>query len=449
MQKTGTYTITLISTSRFGCADTSINEKYIKVVSSPLVKITGDTTACEPAQLTFRAEFLRTDTSAVIWNWNFGNGKTANIMNPAMQSFTTAGIYPVTLKVTNSDGCYDSVVRRAVIHPKPNVNAGSDTAICKSSAYNLKATGANTYRWNADPSLSCINCASQIIKPAQTTIYKVVGTTVFGCVNADSVRVKVEQPFKITVSATDTVCKGESVVLKGAGADLYQWTPSLWLDDPKSATPKSTPDSSVIYTVTGKDSLGCFKDQGSVTLKVYPKPAIEITNGDKIIVSAGSYVKLVTKNSSDITNWNWYPGKWLSCTSCSEPTSTPHDNITYAVTAFNAGKCEARDEITINVICNNANVYIPNTFSPNHDGINDVFYPRGTGLFTIKSLKIFNRWGQIIFARSNINANDPQFGWDGTLNGSLLQADVYVYMAEVICENNITIPIQGNITLVR
>ena len=446
---TGKYTITLISKSLFGCTDTSINENYIKIVSSPQVKITGDTAACVPAQITFQGEFVRTDTSAVTWSWNFGNGKTANVMKPDAQLFTTAGTYPVTLKATNSDGCYDSVVQQTIIHPKPPVNAGPDTAICKAAVYNLKATGADSYTWNADPSLSCTNCAAPIAKPAQTTIYKVLGKTVFGCINVDSVRVKVEQPFKITVSATDTLCHGESVVLKATGADLYQWTPSLWLDNPQSATPKSTPDSSVTYTVTGKDSIGCFKDQGSVKLKVYPKPVIEITNGDKIIVSAGSYVKLATKNSPDITAWNWYPGKWLSCTSCSDPTSTPHDNITYAVTASNAGKCEARDEVTISVICNNANVYIPNTFSPNHDGINDVFYPRGSGLFSIISIKIFNRWGQVVFSKNNINPNDPQYGWDGTLNGTLLQADVYVYMAEVICENNITLPLQGNITLVR
>ena len=446
---TGFYTVSLISQSKFGCIDTTVSQKYIKVVSSPQVKIVGDTSACEPAQLTFQGEFERTDTSAVTWSWDFGNGKTANIIKPEAQTYTTAGTYPVIVKVTNSDGCYDSVARNVIIHPKPNVNAGADTAICKSTVSLLHATGADNYAWNADATLSCTNCAAPTAKPDQTKTYYVTGKTVFGCTNKDSVTVKVQQPFKIVVSKDDTVCLGESVVLKATGADNYEWTPSTWLDNAKIAMPKSTPNSTITYTVTAKDSLGCFTDEGKVKLKVYPKPTIEITNGENIILQLGSNTKLITKNSSDIINWKWYPDKWLSCSSCSEPITSPQSNITYAVTGANEGQCEARDEVTVSVICNNANVYIPNTFSPNHDGANDVFYPRGTGLYSIRSFKIFNRWGQMVFSKGEISANDPQYGWDGTLNGALLPADVYVYMVEVVCSNNTALPIKGNITLVR
>ena len=447
--KTGLYTVSLIAKSRFGCTDTAVSQKYIKVVSSPQVKITGDTSACQPAQLNFQGEFVKTDTAAVTWKWNFGNGKTANVMAPGTQTFSTAGTFPVTLKVTNSDGCYDSVVRQAMIHPKPPLNAGADTAICKSAAFTLRAAGADNYTWNADPSLSCTNCANPTAKPAQTTTYYVSGKTAFGCTNKDSVTVKVQQPFKIAVSKNDTVCLGASTVLKAAGADIYKWTPSLWLDNPNIATPTSTPDSTITYKVSAKDSLNCFKDEASVTLKVYPKPAIEITNGESITVQAGSSVKLLTKNSADVITWKWSPGKWLSCISCSQPLAAPGDNITYRVTAANQGQCEAQDEITVSVICNNANVYIPNTFSPNNDGVNDVFYPRGTGLYNINSFKVFNRWGQMVFSKGHISANDPQYGWDGTLNGVLLPADVYVYTMEVVCSNNITLPVRGNITLIR
>lgn len=446
---TGLYTVSLISKTRFGCADTAVSQKYIKVISSPQVRISGDTSACEPAQLSFQGEFIRTDTSAVTWSWDFGNGKTAGIMKPGPQTYTTAGTYPVILKVTNSDGCYDSVVRQAVIHPKPRVNAGADTAICKFTASALSATGADSYTWRADPSLSCTNCATPTAKPGQTTTYYVSGKTAFGCINDDSVMVKVQQPFKLEVSKDDTVCRGESIVLKATGADQYEWTPSLYLDNSKTATPKSTPDATITYKVVAKDSLGCFKDEGSVKLKVYPKPTIEITNGENIIVQVGNSIELSTKNSPDVINWKWYPGKWLSCTTCSKPVAAPQNNIAYTVIAANEGHCEARDTITVSVICNNANVYIPNTFSPNNDGANDIFYPRGTGLYSIKSFKIFNRWGQVVFSRGEMSANDPQYGWDGTLNSVSLPPDVYVYMVEVICSNNTTLPVKGNVTLIR
>lgn len=446
---TGFYTITLISKTQFGCADTAVDQKYIKIVSAPEVRITGDTASCEPAQLKFGGEFVRTDTAAVTWFWNFGNGKTSRLQNPGMQAYASAGTYPVTVKVTNSSGCFDSVVRQAIIHPKPPVNAGADTAICKFTSFTLHATGADNYTWNADPSLSCTTCGTPVARPDRAITYYVSGKTIYGCTNEDSITVKVQQPFKMEVSKDDTVCLGETVVLKATGADRYEWTPSAFLDNANTGTPKSTPASSITYKVVGKDSLGCFEDERNVKLKVYPKPQIEITNGENIILQAGSSVKLSTKNSQDVTDWKWYPGKWLSCDSCSEPLAAPGDNITYRVTAANEGQCEARDEITINIICNNANVYIPNTFSPNRDGTNDVFYPRGTGLYTIKSFKIFNRWGQTVFSKSGISANDSQYGWDGTLNGALLQADVYVYILEVVCSNNTTLPIKGNVTLVR
>jgi gliding motility-associated-like protein len=109
----------------------------------------------------------------------------------------------------------------------------------------------------------------------------------------------------------------------------------------------------------------------------------------------------------------------------------------------------ARDEITIRVICKNTNVFIPNTFSPNRDGMNDIFFPRGTGLFNIKSFRVFNRWGQLIFERYNVAPNTESQGWNGTYNGKNVQTDVYVYMMEVVCENGSIIPIKGNITLLR
>lgn len=445
----GFYTITLISKTKFGCADTAVSQKYIRIVSSPYVKITGDTAACEPAQLKFQGEFMRTDTSAVKWSWDFGNGKTADIQIPGAETYATAGTYPVTLKATNSSGCYDSVVQQAVIHPKPPVNAGTDTAICKFNSITLHPSGADSYLWTSQPSLSCTGCAAPAANPDATITYHVKGKTVFGCTNEDSIVVKVQQPFKIDVSKNDTVCLGESVILKATGADGYEWTPATWLDNAKTGTPKSTPAASITYKVVGKDSLGCFKQEGTVKLRVYPKPSIEITNGDNIIVQAGGSSRLSTKNSPDIINWRWYPANWLSCSSCAEPITAPNDNITYHVTASNEGHCEAHDDISISIICNNANVYVPNTFSPNHDGSNDVFYPRGTGLYTIKSFKIFNRWGQMVFSRNGINANDPQFGWDGTFNGALLQPDVYVYTMEVLCSNNVTLPVKGNVTLVR
>lgn len=446
---TGMYSVSLISRTQLGCSDTAVNQKYIKIAASPMVKISGDTAACESAEVKLQGELVRTNTFPIRWSWNFGNGNLSDVEDPSTQQYAAGGTYPVTLKATDGNGCYDSVVQQVIIHPKPVVSAGADTTICKFTGLKLHATGADNYTWTYQPSLSCTNCATPTAKPDETITYHLLGKTVFNCTNEDSITVNVQQPFKIEVNENDTVCLGKSIVLKAAGADIYQWSPSTWLDNANSATPKSTPTSSITYKVIGKDRFGCFADERDVKLKVYSKPTIEITNGDNIVVSAGGSIKLLTKNSPDVINWKWSPSRGLNCIDCAEPIAAPGDNITYHVTASNEGHCEAGDDISISVICNNANVYMPNTFSPNNDGSNDIFYPRGTGLYTIKSFKIFNRWGQMVFSENGINANDPQYGWDGTFNGVLLQPDVYVYILEVVCTNNVILPIKGNVTLIK
>jgi gliding motility-associated-like protein len=117
--------------------------------------------------------------------------------------------------------------------------------------------------------------------------------------------------------------------------------------------------------------------------------------------------------------------------------------------ASNDGGCSVADDISITVVCNGANIFIPNTFSPNNDGMNDIFYPRGKGVFTIKSFRVFNRWGQEVYEALNFNANDPSKGWNGYYNGRPAPADVYVYIIEVVCDNGVMLPSKGNVSLLR
>jgi gliding motility-associated-like protein len=81
--------------------------------------------------------------------------------------------------------------------------------------------------------------------------------------------------------------------------------------------------------------------------------------------------------------------------------------------------------------------------------MNDVFYPRGSGVFTIKSFKIFTRWGEVIFEKNNFNANDVSKGWDGTFKGRQLNSDVFVYVVDVICDDNQTLTFKGNIAIIK
>jgi gliding motility-associated-like protein len=101
------------------------------------------------------------------------------------------------------------------------------------------------------------------------------------------------------------------------------------------------------------------------------------------------------------------------------------------------------------VICRDANVFIPNTFSPNGDGHNDVFFVRGRGLDRVKSLRVFDRWGEVVFEKQNFPVNDASVGWDGRYKGADPKPDVYVYQVEVFCTNGDIIRFDGNVALIK
>ena len=109
------------------------------------------------------------------------------------------------------------------------------------------------------------------------------------------------------------------------------------------------------------------------------------------------------------------------------------------------------DTFRVSAVCDCINtLFVPNTFTPNGDGQNDLFYPRsGTGINLINSFRVYNRWGALLFERENIVPNDPTNGWDGSFQGSLPLPDVYVYIVEVVCENGKTINKKGSVTVVR
>ena len=149
-------------------------------------------------------------------------------------------------------------------------------------------------------------------------------------------------------------------------------------------------------------------------------------------------------------NFVWTPTINLSCTTCPNPTATINQNITYKLTVENIYGCKASDTVTYKTTCEEASqVYIPNAFSPDKDGLNDVFMVRGKGIATVKYFRVFNRWGQLIFERNNFAANDPKFGWNGEVNGIPANPEVYVYTAEIICTAGDSFIRKGNVTLVR
>jgi gliding motility-associated-like protein len=446
-QQPGAYATSLIVTTAKGCKDTIQNDLPVEIYSSPKVDIESDAGVCVLNDISFAAVLNNPDTSTVSWQWDFANGNVSTQQQPAAQNYQTAGTYNVNLIANKSNGCSDTIIKAVEIYPLPPLAVSENKAICVGAGITLEASGADTYAWTPATGLSCSDCATPFSNPPTSTSYSVVGTSIHGCVSSDSVSVIVKLPFKVAVSKPDTLCIGSSLQLTASGGEVYSWSPAQGLSNSSIANPIASPAATITYEVFAADSLGCFRDSGFVPITVYPIPVVSA--GEDQTINVGKQTDIIAQISQDVINVLWTPSTGILSYNYPNVTVKPQETTEYTIEAKNQGGCSATDKVTIHVLCNNANIFIPNTFSPNGDGANDVFYPRGSGVFQIKNLKIYNRWGEVVFERSVFNANDASAGWDGTYKGRQLPPDVFVYMVEVLCDNNQSIIFKGNISLLR
>ncbi len=443
----GRYNIKLVVTTQQGCTDSITQPVMVQVHKSPQVNIQAPDSVCLHTPVQFTGADMAPDTVITAWNWDYGNGASGKTHQP-VYTYPGDGKYTATLIAVNAYGCADTARHPLTVLPLPKLDAGVDTVLCKGQSLVLHPSGADTYLWRSVSSLSCTDCANPLATPLVSTRYYVQGSSAFGCKARDSLLVEVKQPTYLAVAKADTLCAGESVQLNAGGAEQYLWQPATGLSNPAIANPIASPQTTTVYQLVGGDAKHCFTDTAKITIKVYPIPVFHILDSVRTM-NVGSADTLHTSNSPDIVRWQWTPPYGLSCANCPEPVAMPRNSMNYMARAFNEGGCSSTSKVTIQVLCNGVNVFMPNTFSPNHDGMNDRFYPRGKGLFVVKSLRIFNRWGQEVFVKLNFAANAAADGWDGTFQGQDATAGVYVYIMEVICENNTVVSMKGNIALLR
>ncbi len=444
----GQYFPQLIVVTNRGCRDTATLPVPIKIVASPQADFTNAISACTPVNAGFSAFLSVADTSAMSWNWQLGNGNTSTLQTTPAQTYTAAQIYNVELIATNSSGCKDTVNKSFEVYAIPVIDAGPNVQICRGTPKQLNPNGGATYVWSPANGLSCTNCTSPMASPNFNQKYLVTGSSVYGCKNIDSLNVTVIQPFLMDNKRDDTICVGSSVRLFASGANSYEWSPSAGLNNITSSLPLASPRTTTRYRVIGSDAYGCFKDTGYTTIKVYPIPQVDA--GKDITMKNGAPPLTITPTiSTDVTNTYWLTAPGVLYSNAPSVTVQPKATTEYTVEVRNPGGCKATDKVTVYVLCDGANIFIPNTFSPNGSGANDIFYPRGSGLFSIKLLRIFNRWGEVVFEKMNFSPNDPGAGWDGTVKGKKVNSDVFVYTAEVVCENNTSIILNGNVALLR
>ena len=443
--KPSQYFVAFDVQTALGCKATVTDT--ITVLQKPKGKIDGVDSICAGGSVRFTGDV--SDSTLIKWSWNFANGSASIIRNPPVQNFTKAANYNIQLVVYSTPVCTDTVYKQLSVHPNPFVSISpKDTFLCRGDSLNINAHDGIRYEWSSSSPFSSSHSSSIKVSPTSDAVYKVNVTNQHGCSSRDSTVTRVSQPFKITVNPlTDSICYSFSTQLNVEGAVNYKWSPSITLNSSTVSNPIATPAANTTYTVVGYGSDKCFTDTASIKIVVHPLPRVNLGRDTTLLV--GSTIYLQPQLSNDVTKILWTPSFYLSCITCTNPLISPKENINYITTVQNSFGCTATDTLKIKLQCTDSGLFIPNSFTPNKDGVNDVLYPRGKGIKTIKYFRIFNRWGELIFEKRDFNIDDKNMGWDGTYMGKDLPTDVFVYSTEMICDGGESFALKGTIMIIR
>ncbi len=305
------------------------------------------------------------------------------------------------------------------VDAKPVPSASGNTPLCMGNTLNLTVAKGASYQWTGPAGFtsSIQNPTITNITSAQVGMYKVTLTSAAGCVATDSVKVELNPATSFSAGADTTICKGSSTVLNASGGNAYLWYPAKGLSDTTIANPVASPMVSTVYRVKITNQFGCI-NLGSVKVNVVEIPVADAGPDKK--VAAGKKVRLSGKIRGGNAKFYWSPTTFLSDTNTLEPLVTPAANITYTLHAVSGLGCgETIDSVNVQVY---QELNVPNTFSPNADGINDTWNILALQDYPSSIVQVYNRYGKEIFR--TISNNNP---WNGTLNGQPLPIGTYFY----------------------
>ncbi len=376
------------------------------------------------------------------FSWNFddpssGAQNFSTLQNPT-HNYPAISIYNVTLTITKE--CQTITITKPVnTLGHFAVDAGPDTIVCTGDSYLIPTEGGANYMWTPTTGLSCTTCQNPIATPVITSTYIVnVSTNTPGCIDADTVVLNVIDKTQLTVTPSTSACPGASVSLGASGAQTYQWSPSTGLSATNIPNPTATASTFITYTIIGTYS-SCVPDTETITILVYSPPSIDA--GEDQTIYAGESASL--NATSNAVTFAWSPPETLNYPNNNNPIASPTITTTYTVTVTDGNGCTAMDTVIVRVLLDEADIYVPNAFSPNGDGINDKLEYFAKNIQNI-DFRIYNRWGQLLY-QTNVLGDF----WNGIYKRMPQETGVYVYVIDAISKGGKAIHKSGNFTLLR
>jgi len=425
--------------------------KYdFELIPSAKLSVSKDT-ACLPAQVIYENKSINNDNFV----WDFGNGELDSTSLKITKKFTTKGDYPVKLLVRNSlCTITDTAFFTSTILDSIRYDKLIDVEFCTPTNTNFITNSYGTatqYTWsNVNtfiPTLKNSNDSTFSLSADSTYVlfYKLSNGY---CYQIDSVRVGViSSTFKLFGDSSLCIKSSDSLfcTLKSLNQSFtFDWSPKKHITSyPSFNSAIVHPDTSQMFYVQAIGSKGCIlKDSLKINLISWNLSNTTAT-ADTTYVIKGKNVQLFAQPNG--FSYSWSPASKVLQSTYQNTEATIWENTIFQLNVSD-GKCTVSDTILIKVIpwvCDFPYVFVPNAFSPNADGENDILYVRGHSIKSIE-FRVFNRWGEKVFESHDINQ-----GWDGTFKGKLCDPDVFDYYLNVECIGEEHKQLQGNVTILR
>lgn len=355
--------------------------------------------------------------------------------NAIVDNPLTTTIYTV---VGSSLNCTNTLTIPITVVPSPSITLTYPSGpYCYGSTFTIQASGAQSYTWY--PASAFSSATGSIVSTSSLSAssnYTLLGENSNGlsCLSQITFSANVLPLILPTISPSVEICEGNYANLSAGGGNTYYWIGAN-IDNPNQSSIIASPVSSGVYSVSISNNYLCSVT-ATVFVKVNPKPFVfagndtTVNSVDEIFISANGNGQL-----------QWISGSNIVCSYCPMTQVFPEKSSCYVVAVMDSKGCIAQDEVCLNVI-NEEFIYIPNSFTPNNDGLNDVFYVYGIGIKNY-SLSIYNRWGEKIFYSSN-----QTNGWDGRFKGVLCEIGTYIYHLEYDKPSGEHKSRQGNVNLI-
>ncbi|MFT4202969.1 MAG: gliding motility-associated C-terminal domain-containing protein [Chitinophagaceae bacterium] len=380
---------------------------------------------CNPAHF----DFSNMSQGATTYLWQFGDNTTPNATTKdAAVTYKSAGDYDVTLEASDGNGCSDKVSQTVAAALLPKIITTEPTTVCKGASIQLESsiTDADAqYAWT--PALPPVYNPTATME--ETTTFALSVTKSNGCVYGDAVTITVPDPVTFSITPEETsVCPHSTVVLTATGGDTYQWTDGKGAVVGTASTLSVSPETSETYTLSASSTQCGESETLSSQVNVFPLSTFAIQASNDI--NCGNTSAVLHIEGDVFRSVQWTPATGLTDKG-QTAVITPKTTSTYSAKIEDQNGCmyDATYTQTLYFDPSGVHFFAPSAFTPNGDGKNDIFKIQTDVAVSSYILRIFNRYGQLVFQTQRSDQ-----GWDGRMGKEVQPTGTYAY--EIVAKSN-------------